>query len=48
MNEETLDFYKDQLKYAGFLFTFYLKSKGRNDRYRELKKIIDEAVKNTH
>lgn len=38
----------NQLKYAGFLFTFYIKSKGRNERYRELKKTIDEAIKNTH
>lgn len=34
----------NQLKYAGFLFTFYIKSKGRNDRYKELKKIVDEAI----
>jgi CubicO group peptidase (beta-lactamase class C family) len=32
--------------YAGFLFTFNIKSKGRNERYKELKKIIDEAVTN--
>ena len=32
--------------YTGFLFTFYVKSKGRNDRYKELKKLIDEAIKN--
>ena len=35
----------NQLKYAGFLFTFYIKSKGRNERYKELKKIVDEAIK---
>ena len=35
----------NQLKYAGFLFTFYIKSKGRNERYRELKKIVDDALK---
>jgi CubicO group peptidase (beta-lactamase class C family) len=35
----------NQLKYAGFLFTFNLKSNGRNERYKELKKIIDEAIK---
>ncbi len=34
----------NQLKYAGFLFTFYIKSKGRNERYMELKKIVDEAI----
>jgi len=31
-------------KYAGFLMTFYINSKGRNERYRELKKIVDEAL----
>lgn len=34
----------NKLKYTGFLFTFNLKSKGRNERYKELKKIIDEAI----
>jgi CubicO group peptidase (beta-lactamase class C family) len=32
--------------YAGLLFTFNIKSKGRNDLYRGLKKIIDEALNN--
>jgi CubicO group peptidase (beta-lactamase class C family) len=31
-------------KYAGFLFCLNLKSKGRNERYKELKKLADEAV----
>jgi CubicO group peptidase (beta-lactamase class C family) len=31
-------------QYAGFLMTFNLKSKGRNERYKELKKIVDEAL----
>jgi CubicO group peptidase (beta-lactamase class C family) len=30
--------------YAGFLFTFNIKSKGRNERYRELKRIVDEVL----
>ena len=34
----------NKLHYTGFLFTFYFKSKGRNDRYKELKKIVDEAI----
>jgi len=34
----------NKLHYAGFLFTFNINSKGRNERYRELKKIIDEAI----
>jgi hypothetical protein len=38
----------NQLKYAGFLFTFNLNSRGRNERYLELKKIIDEAVGGNH
>jgi CubicO group peptidase (beta-lactamase class C family) len=33
-------------KSAGFLFCFNLKSKGRNERYRELKQLTDEALKN--
>lgn len=34
----------NKLNYAGFLFTFNLKSKGRNERYKELKKIVDDAI----
>lgn len=34
----------NDLKYAGFLFTFNLNSKGRQERYVELKKIIDKAI----
>jgi CubicO group peptidase (beta-lactamase class C family) len=30
--------------YAAFMMTFYIKSDGRNARYKELKKLIDEAV----
>ena len=36
---------ENKLHYAGFLFTFNIKTKGRNERYKELKKIIDEAIK---
>jgi len=31
-------------QYAGFLMTFNIKSKGRNERYKELKRIIDDAL----
>lgn len=31
--------------YAAFMMTFYLKSDGRNERYRELKRLVDEALK---
>ncbi len=31
-------------QYAGFLMTFNIKSKGRNERYKELKSIIDDAL----
>ncbi|HEY8690894.1 MAG TPA: serine hydrolase domain-containing protein [Chitinophagaceae bacterium] len=34
----------NEKKYAGFLFCFNLKSKGRNERYKELKKLVDEAI----
>ncbi|RYG50153.1 MAG: class A beta-lactamase-related serine hydrolase [Chitinophagaceae bacterium] len=32
-------------KYAAILFTFNLKFKGRHDKYRELIRLVDEAVK---
>jgi CubicO group peptidase (beta-lactamase class C family) len=32
-------------KYTGFLMTFYLKNDGRNERYKALKKLVDEATK---
>lgn len=32
-------------KYAGFLLTFYIKNTGRHERYLELKKLVDEALK---
>lgn len=31
-------------QYAGFLFTFYLKSKGRKERYLALKNLVEEAL----
>jgi CubicO group peptidase (beta-lactamase class C family) len=31
-------------KYAAFLMAFYLKSEGRNERYKALKQLVDEAV----
>lgn len=33
-------------KYAGFLFVFNLKQKGRNESYKELKSIIDSKIEN--
>jgi len=32
-------------KYAAFMMTFYLKNDGRQQRYKELKQLVDEAVK---
>ncbi|MFN8244614.1 MAG: serine hydrolase domain-containing protein [Ferruginibacter sp.] len=32
--------------YAAFLFTFNIHSKGRNDRYKKLKSLVDEALNN--
>jgi CubicO group peptidase (beta-lactamase class C family) len=32
-------------KYTGILITFYINSNGRNERYKELKSLVDEAVK---
>lgn len=34
----------NQKKYAGFLMTFNLKNKGRHEKYKELKRLVDEAV----
>lgn len=31
-------------KYAGFLMTFYVKNDGRHERYKALKKLVDEAL----
>ena len=36
---------ENKLHYAGFLFTFNIRTKGRNERYKELKKIIDDALR---
>ncbi|UEG49947.1 beta-lactamase family protein [Ferruginibacter lapsinanis] len=33
-------------KYAAFLMTFNIKSRGRNEKYRELKKLVDEEIGN--
>jgi CubicO group peptidase (beta-lactamase class C family) len=35
----------NEKQYAGFLFCFNLKSQGRNERYKELKQLVDDAVK---
>ncbi len=31
-------------QYTGFLMTFNLKNKGRNEKYKELKKLVDDAI----
>ncbi|WP_078830591.1 serine hydrolase domain-containing protein [Sediminibacterium ginsengisoli] len=31
--------------YAGFLMTYYIKNDGRNQRYKQLKQLVDKAVK---
>ena len=35
----------NEKQYAGFLFCFNLKSQGRNERYKELKLLVDDAIK---
>lgn len=35
----------NEKKYCAFLMAFYLKSEGRNERYKKLKGLVDEAVK---
>jgi CubicO group peptidase (beta-lactamase class C family) len=35
---------ENEKQYAAFLMTFYINGKGRNDRYLELKKLVDEVV----
>ena len=34
----------NERNYAAVLFCFNLKNKGRNDRYNELKKLVDEVI----
>ena len=34
----------NEKKYCAILFTFYIKNKGRNERYKELKQLVDEAL----
>lgn len=34
----------NEKKYAGFLFVFNIKKKGRNEKYKELKQLVDKAV----
>jgi CubicO group peptidase (beta-lactamase class C family) len=34
----------NQKQYAGFLMTFNLKNKGRHEKYKELKTLVDEAL----
>lgn len=35
----------NEKKYAAFMMAFYLKPDGRNERYKELKQLLDEAVR---
>ncbi|MCU7547535.1 beta-lactamase family protein [Chitinophagaceae bacterium LB-8] len=35
----------NEKKYCGFLFTMYVKNTGRHERYTELKRLVDEALK---
>ena len=35
-------------KYCAFIMTFYLRSEGRNERYKNLKAMIDESINNKH
>ncbi len=35
----------NEKKYAGFMMTFYIKNEGRNARYKELKALVDAAIK---
>jgi hypothetical protein len=41
----TFPWVDNQKKYCAILFTFNINSKGRHERYTELKKIIDGIVK---
>lgn len=34
----------NEKKYAGLLFVFNIKNKGRNEKYKELKQLVDKAV----
>ena len=40
----TFPWVENEKKYCAILFTMNIKSKGRNERYKELKKLVDEAV----
>ena len=40
----TFPWVDNQRQYAGFLFVFNLKNKGRNNLYKELKSIVDHAI----
>ncbi|MBL7745192.1 MAG: beta-lactamase family protein [Chitinophagaceae bacterium] len=36
----------NEKQYCAFLMCFYIKNKGRNERYKELKLLVDEAIAN--
>lgn len=40
----TFPWVDNEKKYCAILFTFNIKSKGRNDRYKELKRLVDGAI----
>ncbi|MGE5106094.1 MAG: serine hydrolase domain-containing protein [Sphingobacteriales bacterium] len=40
----TFPWVDNERKYCAVLFTMNIKSKGRNERYKELKKLVDEAI----
>jgi CubicO group peptidase (beta-lactamase class C family) len=39
----TFPWVDNEKKYCAILFTFNIKSKGRNERYKELKKLVDDC-----
>lgn len=41
----TFPWVDNEKKYCAILFTFNIKSKGRNERYKELKGLVDDAIK---
>lgn len=41
----TFPWVENEKRYCAILFTFNLKSKGRHERYKELKKLIDDGIK---
>ena len=42
----TFPWVENEKKYCAILFTLNIKSKGRGERYKELKKMVDESLEN--